>query len=153
MDKKRGACDHRGLGSWETGWRSPSFNPSWTLGKIIILYNSARKDYDHEHSPRSSERLPRVALEEPRTKRKGKKKGAKRNLRANLILSFFRHRLLSIAPLNSYGSDTFEAIIESRCRDRKHIYYGLACVYRIFFESLTQCCVVTTSPSAPSRAC
>lgn len=64
--KKKKGNDHGGLEEHEEQTRS--FNSSWTLGKIIILYNRARKDYDHERSLRSStsvfhefrlEKLPR----------------------------------------------------------------------------------------------
>ena len=64
MDKKREARDHGGLGSPEKQTRRDRrvLTRASTLGKIIILYNSARKDYDRERvSLRSSERLARAA--------------------------------------------------------------------------------------------
>lgn len=106
--KKKRGNDHGGLEEREEQTRS--FNSSWTLGKIIILYNRARKDYDHERSLRSSTsvfhefRLEKLPRERERENDKEERKKKKRNLRANLILSFFRRWLLSIAPLDSYGS-------------------------------------------------
>lgn len=61
-------------GSWGKHHVGVSYRSLWD-GKIIILNNVARKDYDREYRPSSSERLS-LALEEMRKKL---------NLRVNLI--------------------------------------------------------------------